>query len=118
MSSLINGLLDIEQNTCCCTKKAIKMNIRHHSGRPLSPLNYYFLFIYYYLISFTLLYIFIHSYVLPYTILYFTIQYFPLWCIVYVSNTITLFIIIKSLMMLKKFVKDVMCECPEIIYTN
>lgn len=114
MSSVINALLDIDQaTTYCCTKKAIKMNIRHRSGSPLSQLNYYLLFLYYYLITFALLYIFIISNVIPYTMLYFTLSYLPIGCIVYMSNTITAFLIISSFAVVKQLIKDIRCECPE-----
>lgn len=114
MSSLINALLDIDNNHMhCCTKMAIKMNIRHRSGSPLSQLNYYLLFIYYYLITFLCLYIFILSNIIPYTLLYFTIYYIPVRCVIYLSNTITAFMIISSFFIFKQFLKDILCKCPE-----
>ena len=113
MPSFINTLLDIEYETFCCAKKAIKMNIRHQSGRPLSQINYYFLFLYYNLITFISLFMMIISNIIPYTMMYFTSYYLPIWCIVYFSNIITISLIIGSLFIFKQFVKDLMCKCPE-----
>ena len=115
MYSIINGLLDIDgQHTAfCCTKKAIKMNIRHQSGRPFSQLNYYFLFLYYYLITFLLLYIIILSNIILYTIIYFTAYYLPIWSIVFISNFVAFSLIISSFFLIKQFGKDIMCKCPE-----
>ena len=113
MQSVFNAFLDMDRSIYCCTKRTIKMNIRHQNGRPFSQLNYYFLFLYYYIITFTALFVLIVSNILPYTIHYLTSYYLPIWSIVYISNTITFCILISSFFLMKQFVKDVLCKCPE-----
>jgi len=114
MSSLIHLLLDIDNETYCCTKKAIKMNTHHQQGgHMLSQINYYFLFLYYTLIMFILLFIIIISNIIPYITIYFTSYYIPAWGIVYISNTITFTLILSSFVIFKNFGKDIMCNCNE-----
>lgn len=113
MISTTKMLITMNRETYCCIKKAIKMNIRHQSGRPFSQLNYYFIFLYYHIFIFMSLFLFITSYIIPYTIIYFTAYYLPIWSIVYISNIITSTLIMSSFFLIKQFGKDIMCKCPE-----
>lgn len=114
MERLFNAFIEIECASHCCTKKAIKMNFRHESGRPFSNINYYFIFLYHYMLTFSSAFIIIVSNSIPYTLLYLTLSYLPLWLIVYISNTITLTLLISCFFLFIKFIKDVKCKCPEL----
>jgi len=113
MISTTKMLITMNRETYCCMKKAIKMNVRHQNGRPFSQLNYYFLFLNYYIVVFMSLFLLITSYIIPYTVHYFTSYYIPIWCIVYISNTITFTLIMSSFFLIKQFGKDIMCKCSE-----
>lgn len=111
MYSLINTLLDIENDVYCCSKKAIKMNIPIQNRRILNSFEYYLICICYYIFRFISILTIVNYNLVPLIIIYLMYNYISLNIIIITCQIMDVMLITYLFTCFNKFMKDMLCWC-------